>query len=159
MRLKKLFPPAAPETMHRKLKCLVVDDDAGARLTMAKMLEPYGQVDQAENGLQALASFREALLHGTPYHLVTLDVMMPELDGVVTLECLRGLEYVHRSRLRAKILVLSGVDDKNFILTTAKRGSDGYLLKPVESSGLAERMRELFQISSRPPGASDEAAE
>jgi CheY-like chemotaxis protein len=56
---------------------LVVDDDAGLRQLLRRMLEPEGYaVVEAENGRVALARLREA----SP-SLILLDLMMPEMDG------------------------------------------------------------------------------
>ena len=83
--------------MSRELQFLVVDDEPTSRLELKKNLEEYGKVDEAESGVEAISIFRGAILNKTPFHFVTLDVAMPALDGMVTLECIRGLEVVHRS--------------------------------------------------------------
>ncbi len=83
---------------------MVVDDEPTSRLELKKILEEYGKVDEAESGVEAISIFRGAILNKTPYHFVTLDVAMPALDGMVTLECIRGLEVVHRSLPETKNL-------------------------------------------------------
>ena len=61
---------------------LVVDDDQGTRRAVTQTLEKEGwQVDQAENGVQALASLAER-----EPAVILLDLMMPEMDGFEFLE-------------------------------------------------------------------------
>jgi CheY-like chemotaxis protein len=63
---------------HRRDRpVLVVDDDAGVRQLLRRMLEPEGYtVLEAENGRVALQRLAE-----TPAGIVLLDLMMPEMDG------------------------------------------------------------------------------
>jgi GAF domain-containing protein/CheY-like chemotaxis protein/anti-sigma regulatory factor (Ser/Thr protein kinase) len=65
------------ERHRRDLPVLVVDDDAGLRQLLRRMLEPEGYaVVEAENGRVAL----ERLHHISP-SVILLDLMMPEMDG------------------------------------------------------------------------------
>jgi GAF domain-containing protein/CheY-like chemotaxis protein len=62
---------------RRDLPVLVVDDDAGVRQLLRRMLEPEGYtVLEADNGLAALECLRDV----SP-SVVLLDLMMPEMDG------------------------------------------------------------------------------
>jgi GAF domain-containing protein/CheY-like chemotaxis protein len=62
---------------RRDLPVLIVDDDAGIRQLLRRMLEPAGYtVVEAENGRVALDRLRE-----TVPSVVVLDLMMPEMDG------------------------------------------------------------------------------
>ena len=65
------------EKHRRDLPVLVVDDDAGQRQLLRRMLEPEGfTVVEAENGRVALARLQE--IRPT---VILLDLMMPEMDG------------------------------------------------------------------------------
>jgi CheY-like chemotaxis protein len=66
-------------TQHRRDRpVLVVDDDAGLRQLLRRMLEPEGYtVVEAENGRVALARLDEDVRPG----VILLDLMMPEMDG------------------------------------------------------------------------------
>jgi CheY-like chemotaxis protein len=62
---------------RRDLPVLVVDDDAGVRQLLRRMLEPEGYtVVEAENGRAALDRLR-----AVAPSVVVLDLMMPEMDG------------------------------------------------------------------------------
>lgn len=110
------------------------------------MLAGYGEVDEAEGGVEAVLLFRKAAAEKTPYHLITLDVNMPTMDGTVTLECIRGLEAVHRSLPKAKVLMVAAVSDPEMIKGMIRLGTEGYLLKPIDRMLLEARVRELFNM-------------
>lgn len=130
--------------MQRKYRFLVVDDDEPSRIMLEAILQEYGDVELAKNGLQGLLKFRNSIKQKTPFALVTLDMKMPELDGFAALECIRGLEHVLHAMPRAKILVMSSVDDRQTIVSALKTGADGYLLKPIQREKIEEKLSELF---------------
>ena len=110
------------------------------------MLEGYGEVDEAEGGVEAVMLFRKAVTEKMPYHLITLDMNMPTMDGTAALECIRGLETVHRSRPKAKVLMVTGVNELEMIKGTIRVGAEGYLLKPIERVLLEAKVRQLFNM-------------
>jgi hypothetical protein len=79
---------AVLEKYRRDLPVLVVDDDAGVRLLLRRILEAEGYaVIEAENGLAALARLGER----TP-GAILLDLMMPQMDGFEFLSALHERE-------------------------------------------------------------------
>ena len=110
------------------------------------MLGAYGQVDAADGGVEAVVLFRKAVAEKTPYHLITLDMNMPTMDGIVVLECMRGLEVVHRSMPKTKVLMVTGVSQPEMIKGTIRLGTEGYLLKPVDHLLLEAKVREMFNM-------------
>ena len=71
---------------------------------------------------------------------------MPTMDGAAALECIRGLEAVHRSMPKAKVLMVTGVSQLEMIKGTIRAGAEGYLLKPIEQVLLEARARKLFNM-------------
>ena len=68
------------DTVAAPARILVVDDDPVTRFLVIGALEQAGFcVEQAENGRQALVACERI-----DFDLITLDVMMPELDGFAT---------------------------------------------------------------------------
>ena len=110
------------------------------------MLEGYGEIDEAEGGVEAVMLFRKAVTEKTPYHLMKLDMNMPTMDGIAALECVRGLEVVHRSMPKVKVLMVTGVSQPEMIKGTIRLGTEGYLLKPIDHMPLEARVRELFNM-------------
>ncbi|UUZ50594.1 response regulator [Massilia sp. B-10] len=79
--------------MRKTLKSvLYVEDDIHVRTTAKLVLEVIGNIVVRDCG-----SGRDALLTARDFtpDLIVLDVMMPELDGVTTLEMLRRLPHLH----------------------------------------------------------------
>ena len=132
--------------MTRQLRFLIVDDEPTSRLELKNILEGYGEVDEAEGGVEAVMLFRKAVAEKTPYHLITLDMNMPTMDGTAALECIRGLEVVHRSMPKAKVLMVTGVSEPEMIKGTIRLGTEGYLLKPIDRTLLEARVRKLFNM-------------
>lgn len=111
-----MTPRPYPETI------LVVDDTE----FMVKMLDDiFGgagyRVHAARSGEESLALYEEVLPD-----LVTLDVVMPGLDGIATLERLRRLDPACR------VIMVSAVGQEERVLAALQRGARNYVLKPFE---------------------------
>ena len=113
-----------------QLKVLVVDDDKEIVDSIAIFLQAEGYaVEKAYNGLEAL----DAVMSGT-VHLLLLDIMMPEMDGIKTLLKVRESKNIPIILLSAK----SEDADKILGLTA---GADDYITKPFNPSELVARSR------------------
>jgi CheY-like chemotaxis protein len=75
----------SPNGRKQQAGILVIDDEPVLRLTFKYLLEGEGyRVWVAGNGAEGLAVF-----HQHPIDLVITDIVMPELDGFATIDCLR----------------------------------------------------------------------
>ncbi len=133
------------------MKSLVVEDDATSRLVMKEYLLEFGHCDAVAHGQDALAAFAKAHDEGAPYELVCLDIMMPDMNGHDVLVRLR--EYESRLDIGglngAKVLMTTALGDAKNVVRAFKEQCEGYLVKPVTSENLAEKLRELgFNLSS-----------
>ena len=120
-----------------KARILVVDDTA-INLTVVKALlkRIKVQVDTATSGKECIEKATR-----TPYHIIFMDHMMPEMDGVETLEKLRA-ETINASE-NAMVIVLTAnaiVGSKDMFL---KKGFDDYMSKPIDGEVL-ESMVEKY---------------
>ena len=126
---------AGPDQLpHEGNTVLVVDDDASARDLLQRFLNREGyHVETASNGLEALAAVKRI----RPL-VITLDVMMPGMDGWSVLTKLK------EDTLAADIpvIMLTIVDDKHF---GHALGAMEYLNKPVDRDRLASVIRKLHQ--------------
>ena len=84
------------------VKFLIVDDDPACRRLLKHFLSPYGHCDLAFDGREAIAAVRIAMDNESPYDLICLDIMMPEMDGQTALREIRGLEEEKGSDLLAR---------------------------------------------------------
>lgn len=113
-------------------KILVVDDDPANLALLTRRLTRQGyEVATATGGRQALE-----LLQQHDIDLVLLDLMMPEMDGLETLNRLR-----HGTARRAiPVIMLSASDDMDRIVQCVLQGAEDYLLKPINPVLLRARI-------------------
>ena len=111
---------------------LVVDDDAANRDLLARRLTRVGysarRVESGEEALELLARER--------FDLILLDLMMPGLSGLETLQKLK-----HCPRLRTiPVLMLSAADDIGAMVDCILNGAEDYLFKPFNPILLQARI-------------------
>lgn len=114
-------------------KILVVDDVAENRDLLLRRLQRLGidDVDQAENGMQALAALAKK-----SYDLMLLDIMMPELDGFGVLDALRKSGHA----ADVPIIVISAMNEMDAIVRCIESGAEDFLLKPFNPVMLRARV-------------------
>jgi DNA-binding response OmpR family regulator len=118
---------------------LVVDDDPVMRLLIRRALEKDGfVVHEAENGRAGVDRF--ALLQPD---ILLLDVLMPELDGFSACREIRATVQ----GARTPIVMLTGLDDVESIDRALEAGATDFIVKPMEWSNLAHRVRRLLHAS------------
>lgn len=122
------------------MKTLIVEDDSTSRLILFEVLKPYGPVLTAVNGQEAVRLFNEAFDSAAPFDLVTLDIMMPLLDGQDTLLALRTREGL---RPPVKVIMTTALDDPTNRSRAESARCDSYLVKPIRSSQLVAEIRRL----------------
>jgi DNA-binding response OmpR family regulator len=116
------------------VRVLVIDDDTLFVMLMVHSLKKYGhEVDFAPDGLTGVKKFR-----GSDFDVVVCDIVMPEQEGVETIQQMRI------ARADVAIVAISGGlsighSNKMDILEIAnKLGADVTLKKPFQMSALNE---------------------
>ena len=118
-------------------RILLVDDEKLARDTARGMLERVGyEVIVAEGGEEAVSLYRE--LHAG-IDLVILDLIMPDMDGMETLQALRDLDA------NVRVLVVSGFSISLDIDTLRAQGALDFLSKPFRVSEISRKVAELIR--------------
>ena len=74
------------------MKIMVVDDEMVSREKMKMIMGHFGECEAVENGADAVEKFVGAWNSWTPFDPISLDVQMPEMDGVEVLNRIRGME-------------------------------------------------------------------
>lgn len=124
-------PGAAP--VNRALRVLIVDDEASIRALLKGVLERSGhKVFEAANGRAGL----ELALEIQP-HMMVVDWVMPEMDG---LEVTRALRKTKIGRT-IYILLLTCLEDDERLIEAFENGVDDFVAKPVKPKVLAARLR------------------
>lgn len=128
------------------MRVLVVEDDFTSRKILQKILAPYGEVDIAVNGVEALEAFTQSLEDANHYDLICMDIMMPKMDGQTALKQIRALEK-ERGILpanEAKVVMTTALDDpKNVVEAYYKGGATSYVPKPIDKHMLLHLLRNL----------------
>ncbi len=123
---------------------LVVEDDAGVRDLVRKMLEGYGYtVLQAQDVPDALALEER---HPGPIHLLVSDIVMPGLNGPDLAQRL-----VHR-RPAIRVLYVSGFTSQLALELGSVSPHASFLQKPFAAETLAVKVRERLYPPVREPG-------
>lgn len=131
------------------MKSLVVEDDFVSRKLLQNILAKFGESDIAVNGIEALKVVKSSLQAGEPYDLICLDIQMPELDGHQTLKEIRLLEEGFLSRnpeKEIKVIMTTGVKDKEDVLKAFKEGCEAYIQKPFSQAELLGKLEEIGLI-------------
>jgi DNA-binding response OmpR family regulator len=110
------------KTKSTGYKILIVEDEEDLRKGYAEIFELAGfEVDIAEDGLKGLEK-----MNGKKWDIVLLDLMMPNLDGVGTLERISAEPDKYGTM---PIIVLTALGSDSVIKKAFERGASGYLIK------------------------------
>ncbi len=132
----------APADLRGSATVLVVDDEEMIRNYTRSALESYGYtVLLAEHGEKALQVFEKK---SGEIGLVLLDVAMPGMDGLQTLERIREI------RAAVPVLICSGFGDVDIEARFKGKGIAGFLPKPFTLKQLARKVKESMPAAGSP---------
>ena len=118
---------------------LVVDDAAFMRMMIRDILAKDGYViHEAVNGRDAVQKYEELRPD-----LVTLDVTMPEMDGIEALAAIRAVDP------DARVLMVSAMGQQALIVEALDVGATDFLIKPFQPSKVLETVRKCLGIGDR----------
>jgi len=121
---------------------LLVDDEQDALSFLDYNLQKEGYtVYKANSGKKAI----EIALEVKP-HLILLDIMMPDMDGIETCERLRSIPEMNP----VLICFLSARSEDYSQIAAFEAGADGYLTKPIRPKVLVSYIRALFKRNHTP---------
>ena len=128
------------------MRFLVVDDDFETRRLVQKLLRPFGDVDIATDGEEAVEAFARAIKEDEPYALITLDILMPNVDGQQALREIREIEKDHgiTPDKQVRIIMISGLDDSEQLHDAFFLGeATSYIVKPINHAVLLQEIAKL----------------
>ncbi len=116
-------------------RVLIVDDASVVRLLIKKVLKEadFDIVGEAVNGVDALAKYKEL-----KPDIVTMDITMPEADGIQAPKDIIAFDA------NAKIVMLSGIDQKDMLWKAIKAGASSYIVKPFENDRILSTLNEVI---------------
>jgi two-component system, NtrC family, response regulator AtoC len=120
---------------------LVVDDEPSMQRYLRTLLEVENYtVSTASTGEEAL----EQVEKGLKPDVVLLDLLMPGIDGIQTLERLRSMNPA------LKVVMLSCVNDTRKVVQAMRMGARDFLPKPFQKAELDETIRQCLSLSAAP---------
>ena len=125
-----------PEGGDSKRRILAVDDTAIILTRISNTLREEYDVVTVNSGSRALK-----YLEQEKPDLILLDIQMAQKDGITTLREIRSM----RGRSDIPVVMLTGVEDKDMVLESAKLGICDYILKPFYSEDLLKRIQRVFE--------------
>jgi two-component system chemotaxis response regulator CheY len=121
---------------QKSYKLMIVDDSniMRRRIERSNQFEELELVGTAGNGVEALEMFKK-----TDPDVVTMDLTMPQMDGI---ECISKLVALKPA---VRILVISALADKATAVEAMEKGANGFLNKPFTDRQLNEAIADLMR--------------
>ena len=120
---------------RRKKRILAVDDTAIVLTRISNILGNDYEVITVNSGVRALR-----YLEQEKPDLILLDIQMAQKDGIQTLREIRTM----KDREDIPVIMLTGVEDRDFVLESAKLGICDYILKPFYSDDFLKRISRVL---------------
>ncbi|HED09756.1 MAG TPA: response regulator [Caldithrix abyssi] len=113
---------------------MVVDDSSIIRKIIERGVtdKNYQLVGTASNGLEAIDIFKQTLPD-----IVTLDITMPEMNGLVVLEHLLAI------KADVQVIVISALSDKGTAIEAIKKGAKSFIPKPFTTEQVQKTIEKL----------------
>lgn len=119
-----------------KKRILAVDDDIIVLTRISSILRNDYDLVTVNSGMRALK-----YLELEKPDLILLDVRMMQQDGIETLRKIRNMEECKD----IPVIMLTGVENKDIVMESAKLGICDYLLKPFSSIELLKRVNRVLE--------------
>ncbi len=118
-------------------KVLIVDDAAFMRLSLRTILESSGfEVSgEAGNGLEAIKLYAKL-----KPDVVTMDITMPELDGIQALKSILDIDK------NAKVVILSAMGQEERVKEAILAGAKTFIVKPFKEEHLIQTLKKIAGI-------------
>lgn len=114
----------------KKADILMVDDEVVFTTNMSRLLTGRGyQVTTVKNGEEAIATLKQK-----PFDVMVLDLKMPVMDGITTLQQMKALNVF------TEVLILTGHGSMDTAFQAIEMGAYDYVTKPCEIAELVSKI-------------------
>ncbi len=116
-------------------KILIVDDAAFMRMMIKDILEKndYEVVGEAQDGVEAVEKYTELRPD-----LVTLDITMPEKDGIT------ALKEIMAEDPNAKVIMCSAMGQQAMVIDAIQAGAKDFIVKPFQAERVLEAISKVL---------------
>lgn len=116
-------------------KILIVDDAAFMRMMIKEILTKNGfsVVGEASDGAQAVEKYKEL-----GPDLVTMDITMPEMDGITALKEIKKLDP------NARIIMCSAMGQQAMVIDAIQAGAKDFIVKPFQADRVIEAIKKTL---------------
>lgn len=117
-------------------KIIIVDDTAFMRMMMREILTDSGfeVIAEAENGKEAVQFFRQYRPQ-----LVTMDITMPEMDGIAALKEIKRIDPM------ARVIICSAMGQKDRVVEAITSGAMDFIVKPFQKEKVLETLAKALK--------------
>lgn len=116
-------------------RVLIADDAAFMRMMIKNILTEAGYevVGEAENGAKAVEKYQELRPD-----LTTMDITMPEMDGVSALKKIRELDP------EARVVMCSAMGQQAMVIESIQAGARDFVVKPFQPERVLEAVQKAL---------------
>lgn len=116
---------------------LIVDDSTYFRLKLKEMFESEGHsvIGEANNGVNAVVEYQRC--HPD---VITMDISMPTLGGIEAVERILNIDP------HARILMVSALGQRQFVLQALKLGAKHFVVKPIVKDKLMQVLNVVLEM-------------
>jgi DNA-binding NtrC family response regulator len=120
--------------VESKPRILIVDDEVGARESLELIMEDHFECFSVEDGARACE-----LVCKKPFDLVLLDITMPKMSGIET------LEHIKTHDASIEVIMVSAVDRAVEATASIKAGAFDYITKPFDPDHVLSTIRAALE--------------
>lgn len=119
--------------MHKRV--LIADDSKLMRRIQARILSSagYAVAAEAKNGVEAVSLYQKF-----KPDIVTMDIVMPGLDGLQALKVIKALDP------NARVVMVSSIGQQDVIMEAIRAGAKDFLIKPFRRSQVVKTFTRIF---------------
>lgn len=123
------------------MKVMVVDDDTFMRTMLKEILTKngYNVTAEAADGKSAVETYKTIFNTDDKPYLVTLDIIMPEMDGIQTLKEIMAFDG------SAKCIMCSAMGQQAMVVEVIQAGAKDFIVKPFQAERVLEAVGKVLR--------------
>jgi len=116
-------------------RILITDDALFMRVTLKNILTQNGYevVGEATNGAESVELYKQL-----KPDLVTMDITMPEMDGIAALKQIKAADP------SANVVMCTAMGQKNMVVEAIQAGAKDFIVKPFQAERVLEAVSKLL---------------